>query len=118
MPTAAPASATSGKDFDPTSSSCRTSSRHSNGGVTAARTTRQKKMAKFPNHSKNSPMRQVAEFTIEESDRACQLGDWGVTAAGDFRLRSLNGSDQGPANRAYCSCASGTAWNGVRYKGI
>src|ERR1039458_3532797 len=42
-PIAAPAMATSGRDFDPTSSSCRISSRHSYGGVTAARKNCQEK---------------------------------------------------------------------------
>ena len=40
-------SATSGRDFDPISSSCRNSSRNSKGGVTPARTTCQKKIPEF-----------------------------------------------------------------------
>src|SRR5580658_11229095 len=52
-PVAAPAKATSGNDMDPISSSCRNSSRNSNGGVTAACTTRQKNMPRSPNHSRN-----------------------------------------------------------------
>ena len=61
---AAPAKATSGRDFDPISSSCRNNSRNSNGGVTAARTTRQKNIPRSPNHSKNSLIRPLEELTV------------------------------------------------------
>jgi hypothetical protein len=51
VPMAAPARATSGKDFDPISSNCRKISRSSNGLVTAAQITFQEKLPKSPNHS-------------------------------------------------------------------
>src|SRR5580658_7317922 len=53
IPVAAPAKATSGRDFDPISSSWRNNSRNSKGGVTAARTTCQKNIPRSPNHSRN-----------------------------------------------------------------
>jgi len=62
-PIAEPARATSGTDFEPMSSSWRMSSRHSKGGVTAARTTCHVKRPSSPNHAKNPPMRPGPEST-------------------------------------------------------
>jgi hypothetical protein len=50
-PMAAPERATSGTDFDPSSSSCRMISRSSKGLVSAARITFQEKLPRSPNHS-------------------------------------------------------------------
>src|ERR1700680_2379359 len=51
VPTAAPAKATRGSDFDPISSNCRMISRSSNGLVTAAHITFQEKLPRSPSHS-------------------------------------------------------------------
>src|ERR1035441_10283834 len=63
---AAPAKATSGRDMDPISSSCKNNSRNSNGGVTAARRTRQKNIPRSPNHSKNLLIRPREELTMAD----------------------------------------------------
>src|SRR5271165_544870 len=73
-PVAAPAKATSGRDLDPISSSCRKSSRNSNGGVTAARTTRQKNTPRSPNHSKNSLMNPLEEFVEDGTGKTLRPG--------------------------------------------
>ncbi len=52
-PVAAPASATSGRDLAPTSSTWRMNSRPSYGGKNADRSTRPQKIPRSPNHSKN-----------------------------------------------------------------
>src|ERR1700690_2933451 len=64
---AEPAKATNGRDFDPISSSCRNSSWNSNGGVTAAHTTCQKKVPRSPNHSKNLASTPLEEFTVRDT---------------------------------------------------
>src|SRR5208283_4966321 len=92
-PVAAPANATSGSDFDPISSSCRNSSRNSNGGVTAARTTRQKKMPRSPNHSKNSPMYSLEEFTAGDAGTARCTGRENRTSPTGPDFASLTGLD-------------------------
>src|ERR1700691_1266234 len=51
-PTALPASATSGSDLEPISSSCRINSRPSNGRRAAARITWLAKIPRSPNHSR------------------------------------------------------------------
>src|ERR1700733_2846052 len=65
-PVAAPAKATKGRDFEPISSSCRSNSRNSKGGVTAARKTCQQNMPKSPNHSKNWLINPLVEATLED----------------------------------------------------
>src|SRR5271154_3626494 len=69
MPVAAPARATSGRDFDPISSSWRNSSRISNGGVTAARATCQKNIPRSPNHSRNSLITRFGEVNVNGAVR-------------------------------------------------
>src|SRR5271165_6395587 len=80
-PVAAPAKATSGNDMDPISSSCRNNSRNSNGGVNAARTTRQKNMPRSPNHSRNSLISPREELTPGNMDDGRGPGSGGSTPA-------------------------------------
>ena len=80
-PIAEPAKATSGRDFDPTSSSCRINSRHSNGGVTAALRTCQEKMPRLPNHSKNPLNTFVAEIATADRTPVRGSGRGGLPAA-------------------------------------
>src|ERR1035437_10944323 len=88
-PIAAPASATSGRDFDPTSSSCRISSRHSKGGVTAALSTCHEKMPRLPNHSKNLLNSPEAELTPMEMSDSRRLGIGETIPASVVNPRSL-----------------------------
>ena len=69
---AAPASTTSGSDFAPISSSCRTISRNSNGLVTAARLTFQEKLPRSPNHSSERSTAQVEEDVDSMNDGSHQ----------------------------------------------
>src|SRR5208337_808058 len=102
---AAPAKATSGRDFDPTSSSCRNSSRNSNGGVTAARTTRQKNMPRSPNHSRNLLIRPREKLTLGDVSEVRGLGSGGSTPASVLNFRSNMDLSQNRALRADYSYA-------------
>src|SRR5208337_4854975 len=115
-PIAAPAMATSGIDFDPTSSSCRISSRHSYGGVTADRKTRQEKIPSSPNHSKNPLNRPVAELATEDITAIRRRGSGGCIPATVVDPRSLISLDLCPASRAHCSDACAKSRREVRYK--
>src|SRR5580698_5961511 len=95
-PIAEPAIATSGKDFDPTSSSCRINSRHSYGGVTAAVRTRQEKIPSSPNHSKNPLNRPVAELATSDARSVRRTGGGGMRPATAVDSRSLNYLDLYP----------------------
>src|SRR5271166_5151101 len=121
-PVAAPAKATSGRDFDPISSSCRKSSPNSNGGVTAARTTCQKKMPRSPNHSKNSLINLLEEFKAENGDKARfpGLGERRSSSAVEFAsVTGLNsGLDSALALRAHCSSACDEEGSEARYRKI
>ena len=98
---AAPAKATSGSDFDPISSSCRNNSRNSNGGVTAARTTRQKNIPRSPNHSRNSVMEPLEELTVGEMSEVADPGTGGSKPATATDCRSLMGLNPDLALRAH-----------------
>ena len=115
-PIAAPAIATSGIDFDPTSSSCRMSSRHSYGGVTAAFKTCQEKTPRLPNHSKKSLVNPMAESAFDEMGTASCPGSAGFVLVAAVAPRSLNDLDQGPAPRVNCLDAFSIARSGARYK--
>src|SRR5271169_750522 len=125
-PVAAPAKATRGSDIDPISSSCRNNSRNSNGGVTAARTTCQKKMPRSPNHSKNSLTKPLEEFTVRETGKArCPgLGERMPPTAAEFTSVTGLGSgldsdlDSDLALRAHCSSACDEAGSEVRCRKI
>ena len=115
-PIAAPAMATSGRDFDPTSSSCRINSRHSYGGVTAAVRTRQEKIPSSPNHSKNPLNSFVAESATTDTRSVRRTGRGGFIPASAVNPRSLNDSDLCPASRAHCSGAYVKSRHEVRYR--
>src|SRR5579862_5834631 len=113
-PIAEPANATSGKDFDPTSSSCRISSRHSKGGVTAALSTFHEKTPRLPNHSKKPLLSLVAEMATAdmapirgsgcEGSRATAVNSGELTAAGLSLERRANGSDASVKTRFGVPC--------------
>src|SRR5208282_34478 len=88
-PVAAPAKATNGRDMDPISSSCRNNSRNSKGGVTAARTTRQKNMPRSPNHSKNLLNRPSEELTMGGTSDVRNTGSGGSKPASALDFRSI-----------------------------
>src|SRR5271154_2101679 len=93
-PVAAPAKATSGRDFDPISSSCRNNSRNSNGGVTAARTTRQKNIPRSPNHSRKLPIGPGVETevgTVDDAGAVDEPGGRAAAFAGALSARSIMG---------------------------
>src|SRR5712664_1674043 len=72
-PMAAPAKATSGKDLEPISSSCRSSSRPSKGRLTEARTTCHAKRPRSPNHSRKRLIRLQTEVIVDRmSDVGCR----------------------------------------------
>lgn len=92
VPIAVPAKATNGRDFDPTSSSCRMNSRHSYGGVTAAFRTCQEKSPRLPNHSKipfNNPMP-----ALDGVGSARRSGSTGFAVVAAVVARLLTDSDQ------------------------
>src|ERR1017187_3506943 len=116
-PTEAPARATNGKDLDPTSSSCRISSRHSYGGVTKALNTCQAKMPISPNHSKN-PVRTPEPRLAAGAVRVVRRSGWGGFGTATAVIpRSLNDLDRGLVSRAHCSDACEKARSGARYTG-
>src|ERR1035441_2623319 len=117
-PMAEPAMTTNGKDFDPTSSSWRINSRHSNGGVTAARKTCQEKIPRFPNHSKKPLTSPVAELAGVVVSTVLRPGSGGLMPATVVNPLLLNGLDLAPASRAHCSDACDEARSGVRYTRI
>src|SRR5271154_5694712 len=88
MPVAAPAKATSGRDFDPISSSWRNNSRNSKGGVTAARTTCQKNIPRSPNHSSSWLIGPVVE-AAEAGGTVNELGRRAAAFAGALSVRSV-----------------------------
>src|ERR1700677_3527451 len=96
MPVAAPAKATNGKDFEPISSSWRNNSRNSNGGVTAARTTRQKNIPRSPNHSRNSLILVKTSAAGGKADGSATMA--GISAAA-LRLRSVMVLNQNDLNQ-------------------
>src|SRR5664279_4482046 len=114
-PVAAPAKATSGRDLDPISSSCRNSSRNSNGGVTAARTTRQKNIPRSPNHSKNFVIKPRAERdALRTSVSAVPANEGSVPDAAPIS-REVTGLDPDAVRHANCSGACEKARSGARY---
>src|SRR5579863_2450223 len=115
-PTAPPANATSGNDFDPTSSSCRISSRPSYGGVTAAFRTCQEKMPRLPNHSKKPPTNPPAKLAAEDIPTARSSGGAGVIPTTAVDPRSLNDLGRDQVRRAHCSGAYGKERSAVRYR--
>src|SRR5579863_9227791 len=117
-PVAAPAKATSGRDFDPISSSWRNSSRNSNGGVTAARTTCPKKMPRSPNHSRNSLMYLLEEFTAGDTDKSRCPGLAGRMPATAAEFPLVTESDSDLALRAHCSSAGDEEESEVRCRQI
>jgi hypothetical protein len=92
VPTAAPARATRGSDFDPISSNCRMISRISNGLVTAAHITFQEKFPRSPNHSSERLIVIPVEVEVDSiNDEPCapvlhssglQVADARATARG------------------------------------
>src|ERR1700723_803319 len=114
-PMAAPASATRGKDFDPTSSSWRISSRHSYGGVTPARKTCHAKIPKLPNHSKN-PVNTPAINSNGDGPRTVSPSGSSVFPSIAFASGALNGSARDRLRHAYRADASGRSTSGVHYR--
>src|SRR5579864_4690667 len=77
-PIADPASATSGNDFEPISSSWRTSSRPSKGGEQAEPATFHAKIPRLPNHSKKSlasSPKGVRIGTLRSANGGLNVGD-------------------------------------------
>src|ERR1700693_353683 len=113
MPVAAPAKATRGSDFDPISSSCRNNSRNSYGGVTAARSTRQKNIPRSPNHSKNCVISPLAksggDMTWIRGPRTS-----GPVPATALDSRPITDWNPHLALRDHCSGASDAARSEVR----
>src|SRR5580704_13100054 len=116
-PVAAPAKATSGRDFDPISSSCRNNSRNSNGGVTEARRTCQKNRPRSPNHSRNSLINVLGEFTAGDVGKLRSPESGGAMTAVALNFLSITDLNLGVALRAHCSCACEKARSGVRCRG-
>src|SRR5580700_12075794 len=104
---AAPAKATRGNDFDPTSSSCRNNSRNSNGGVTAARTTRQKNIPRSPNHSRNLVITPLVGLRVGDGSTVPTHGSGGSMPVAALAVDSLMGLTPDWALRADCLGASG-----------
>src|ERR1700691_3432513 len=117
IPVAAPARATSGKDFDPISSSCRNNSRNSNGGVTAACTTCQKNIPRSPNHSRNWLMGPLEELTVGDGTEIPGPERRGSKPATATDCRSIMGLNPDLALRARLGGASGVVRSGVRHRG-
>src|SRR5580700_10101820 len=115
MPVAAPAKATSGRDFDPISSSCRNSSRNSNGGVTAARTTRQKNIPRSPNHSRNSVIGPLVE-TAEGAGAVNGRGTRAAAFADALSVGLIMGLNPQLARRVHSGGACDEAKSGVPHK--
>jgi hypothetical protein len=97
----------------PISSSCRVSSRNSNGGVIAARRTFPEKMARSPNHSKHSVTMKFEELAREDAGRT-RLRVAGTA----ILLWLLTVLDSIPPLRAHCLNAFEKASSAVRYRGI
>src|ERR1700676_885898 len=98
-PMADPASATSGSDFEPISSSWRTSSRPSKGGAQAERATFHAKIPRLPNHSRKplaSSTKGVRIGTLRSAGGGVNVGDanprsltWPVPLYQKVRRRDL-----------------------------
>src|ERR1700733_4118909 len=117
IPVAAPARATSGRDFDPISSSCRNNSRNSNGDVTAARTTCQKNIPRSPNHSRNWLMGPLEELTLGDSTELPGPERGGSKPATATDRGSVTGLTPDLALRARSEGAFDEAKSGVRHRG-
>src|ERR1035438_75286 len=103
--------------IDPARTNSRISSRHSNGGVTAALSTCHEKMPRLPNHSKNLLNSPEAELTPMEMSSSRRLGIGETIPASVVNPRSLTDLVPELASRANCSDACVKATNEVRYTG-
>jgi hypothetical protein len=101
--------------LDPTSSSRRISSRHSYGGVTAARKTCHAKISRLPNNSKN-PVNTPATDLNGDGRRVVSRPGSSVFPSIAFDPGALNGSALDRLRHAYRADAFGKSTSSIHYR--